>query len=76
MRPTLIGSPLLKIRSKAETLPHTLNTYIMSPSDIVYCGVRLDITLQVDIVPQVDIAPHEISPESNFCSGSDCNINI
>ena len=48
----------------------------MSPSNIVDTWVGFYVTFQVDIVSQMNARPHEISPESNFCSGSDCNINI
>ena len=52
------------------------DAHVVSPGDVVHGGVGLDLALEEHVVPQVDVVPLEISPESNFRSGSDCNINI
>ena len=52
------------------------DAHVVSPGDVVHGGVGLDLALKEHVVPQVDVVPFEISPESNFRSGSDCNINI
>ena len=48
----------------------------MSPGNIVHGWVGLDITLKVDVFSPVYVVHHQISPESNSGSGSDCNVNI
>ena len=52
------------------------NAHVVSPGHVVHGGVGLHLALEEHVVPQVDVVPLEISPESNFRSGSDCNINI